>query len=551
MIASIYPLSPMQEGLVYHTLASPETGAYAVQFEVDLHGALDVEVLREAWRRVADRHPPLRTLFAVERSPEILQVVVKEVKIAVRCDDLRELSENEQGQRVEDYVAQDRRRGFDLKRAPLTRVALFRRGDELHRMVWSVHHAVMDGWSWPLVLNDLFAIYTSLVSGTSGDRLPTAPPYEAYVDWLTAQDKVAAESYWRRHLGGMTAPPAMPWDHRPGERADMADGASIVDFAPAEETTRALATLARQHHLTMNTIVQGAWAILLSRYSADRDVCYGVTQSGRPASLPGVEAMTGCFINTLPFRAEVDGAAELASWLAQLQSDAVEQREHDHVSLLRIQEWSEVPRGQPLFETLFVFENYPVVEHGETTSALRVEPVAGHEATNFALTLVCAEGPLRFKLMYDPAWLDASTVERMAGHFGTLLESIASSPRARLFEQALLSPEESHRLAVGWNEPGPSTVSDRCLHELFEEQVARTPEAEAVAFESERLDYRQLNARANQLAHELRARASGRATWWVCAWSVRPTWWWACWGFSKRAQRTCRWISPTPRIASR
>ncbi|RMF35672.1 MAG: non-ribosomal peptide synthetase, partial [Chloroflexi bacterium] len=281
-IEDIYPLSPMQQGMLFHSLYAPETGVYFEQSSWTLRGPLDVPAFERAWQQVMDRHPVLRTAFLWEGLEEPLQVVYRRVDLPLEKLDWRGLPEAEQAERLAAFLQADRERGFNLAEPPLIRLTLIRTAEEAYQFVWSHHHSLMDGWSQPILVREVFTLYEALRRGQI-ISLPPARPYRDYIAWLQAQDRAKAEAFWREMLAGFTAPTPLTVDvpparSRPAEGQD--DYAMQRILLPAE-TRAALDALARKHQLTLNTLVQGAWALLLSRYSGEDDVVFGATVSGR------------------------------------------------------------------------------------------------------------------------------------------------------------------------------------------------------------------------------------------------------------------------------
>ena len=276
-----------------------------------------------------------------------------------RQRDWRGLSSLEQQGRLEAFLEADRARGFDLGQAPLMRCALLREAEDAYRFVLGFHHLLFDGWSLSLLLKEVLAFYEAYCRGREL-RLESPRPYRDYIAWLQQQDLAQAEGFWREALRGMTAPTPLPIGRSEGARLESRYAEQELRVSAA--LTAQLQGLARAHRLTLNTLVQGAWAVLLSRYSGEEEVVFGATVSGRPVELVGVEAMVGLFINTLPVRVEVPSQASLLPWLQQLQERQVEREQYAYSPLVAIQGWSEVPRGVPLFESIVVFENYPVGE---------------------------------------------------------------------------------------------------------------------------------------------------------------------------------------------
>ncbi|HEY0604367.1 MAG TPA: condensation domain-containing protein, partial [Herpetosiphonaceae bacterium] len=496
--------------MLFHTLYDVGSGVYVGQMTFTIHGPLDVPAFQRAWQQVIERHPVLRTTFLWEYHDEPFQAVYRQVRLPWQAEDWCDLARAEQDARLAAFLDDDRRRSFDLAQVPLMRLALFQMAQDTHHLVWSRHHLLLDGWSVPLVLNEVFAYYDAFANGQ--DLYLAHPrPYRDYIAWLQQQDLAQAEAFWRQLLHGFTAPTPLGVD-RPLEPDAGTSSYADQDIHIAEPITAALQALARQHGLTLNTIVQGAWALLLSRYSGEADVVFGATVAGRPADLPGVEQMIGLFINTLPVRTQVSRDAILLPWLQQLQGQQAELRQYEHSPLVQIQGWSEVPRGQPLFESLVVFENYPmnpVVPSEDGRPGLTVS-VHSEEQANYPLALIAGlSSTLDLRLAYDRRRFDEATIGRMLGHLHTLLRSLAEQPTQRLGALPLLTIEERARLLDDWPvtpAPAPPRV---CFHELVAAQAARTPDAVAVVYDTQQLTYRELDQRATQLAYALRARGVG------------------------------------------
>ncbi|HEX2642196.1 MAG TPA: condensation domain-containing protein, partial [Thermoanaerobaculia bacterium] len=363
-VEDIYPLTPLQGGMLFHGLMEPESGVYVNQVTGTLPADLDSRLFREAWERLVQRHAVLRTAFLWDGLEEPLQVVRKKVTLPWQELDWSDLPAAERERRFEELRNAERHTPLALNKAPLMRFALVRLGDpeEGLRFVWTFHHLLLDGWSIPLLVGELVAVYTALREGREPDgrTLPPVRPFGEYIVWLQQQDPAQAEPFWRRELAGLTAA-ASPGILGPAPAAGSAAPAGSGEhrLQLSREVTAALQALAARHGLTLQTVTQGAWAVLLGRYANTADVVFGSVVSGRPAALPGVETMVGMFINTLPVRARVDGGEPLVPWLRRLQERQVARQDFEHVPLTRIQRWSEVPSGSPLFETLYVFENYP------------------------------------------------------------------------------------------------------------------------------------------------------------------------------------------------
>jgi non-ribosomal peptide synthase protein (TIGR01720 family) len=507
-VEAIYALSPMQQGMLFHSLYDTEESMYVVQFACALSGEVNPEALQQAWQEVVNRHSVLRTFFVWQDLKEPVQIVRQQVSLPWLSLDWRALSPSLHQQQLSEFLAADLARGFDLQLAPLMRLALIRVTDETYHFVWSFHHLLLDGWSTPLVIKEVFTFYEGLNAGRAV-KLGAVRPYREYIRWLRGQEMGAAEQFWREMLKGFSAPTTLGIERSPDGRegSESAQEGRYVEHQVrlTAEVTGELQRLAREQQVTLNTVVQGAWALLLSRYSGSRDVVFGATVSGRPASLPGVEEMVGLFINTLPVRVEVAGEDGVGGYLRRLQEQQVEVRQYEYSPLVEVQGWSEVPKGMPLFETLIAFENYPVGEAlSERGGVLEVGEVTNTERNSYPLALVAIPvRELTLKAVYDSRRYDAKTITRMIEHLGVLLEAIAARPDAPLHQLPLLTDAERRHLLLDWNDTSARFPLSSCIHHLFEAQVRRTPDATAARSADAALTFAQLDARANQLAHFL------------------------------------------------
>ena len=433
-----------------------------------------LEAFRRAWQEVVNRQDVLRTSFVWKRIERMLQVVQKDVSIPIEVHDWRGMSSAEQEHRFKEYQAADRNRGFDLSKPPLIRLGLMQLSNDAWYLLWSHHHTLMDGWSMPLLLKEVMTYYEAFSKGAPV-YLPPPRQYRDYINWLQKQDQKAAEAYWRETLRGINAPTPLVVN-RLHSRSDL-EAPSSTDAHSGKsptsecemhltvETTETLQNMARNQRVTMSTLVQAAWALLLNRYSGEEKVIFGATVAGRPADLANAETMIGLFINTLPVVATVNQQARFVDWLQEFQKHSVEARQYEYSSLVQIQEWSEFPRNTPLFESLLVFENYPVEatvseQLGKNASArlIKIENIHSFEQTNYPLTLISGPGKqLGIKISYDTSQFNQATIERMLGHLKTILTWMAtgladrSLGERRLLDVPLLSEEESKRLLTDWN----------------------------------------------------------------------------------------------------
>ncbi|MEG4350112.1 amino acid adenylation domain-containing protein [Microcoleus sp. LAD1_D3] len=501
-IEDFYPLSPAQQGILFHSLYQPESGVYFGQLLCVLRGDLNVSALRNSWQKVVDRHPILRTCFVWENLKEPVQAVRKQAALSWQQMDWRSLSASAQQQQLETFLKADRQQGFDLTSAPLIRIALAQLDTDTFQFILSHHHLVLDGWSLAIVLDEVFAFYQAFSQGEEL-HLKRPRPYRDYIAWLHQQDLSAAESFWRQTLKGFAAPTAIARGNIvAGNRLESSGEQQVIFSATA---TAALQSAARQHQLTLNTLVQAAWALLLSRYSGEEDVVFGTVVSGRPPELMGAESVVGLFVNPLPVRVKIDPQDFILSCLKELQAQQVEARQYEYSPLVEVQGWSEVPRSLPLFESLVVFENYPLdASLQEKIQNLKVENIRSWETTNYPLTVMAIPGAeLTLKIGYNSNRFEDAAIARMLGHLQTLLEGMTANPERKLSELPLLSASERQQLLVQWNDTQADYPKNSSIHELFAAQTERTPDAVAAICENEQLTYRELNAKANQIAHYL------------------------------------------------
>jgi amino acid adenylation domain-containing protein/non-ribosomal peptide synthase protein (TIGR01720 family) len=444
-VEDVYPLSSTQQGLFFHALRSPESGAYFEQLTATLDGELDVAVFEQAWERLIERQPIFRTAFVWEESwKEPVQIVRRRAYLRVERDDWRRMTDSEKRERIDDFLARDRANGFHLARTPLARIALVRLTDTSYQFTFSFHHLLLDGWSVPLVFKELFAIYHALRSG-SGLPEAASHTYRDYIAWLRSRETSQMEAYWRRSLKGITSPTRLPASS--ASHGGLAYGRQTVRLP--ENTTAALQSLARQNRVTLNSLLLAAWSVVLSRYSESDDIICGVTAAGRPSTLPGVEGMLGLFINTLPMRLTLPKQGDMMTWCGQLQEQQVEWREYEHSPLVEVHGWSEIPRSRPLFESIFVFENYPVDNSViEQTSGLTVNDIHFVDQASYPLSVLVVPGTeLLLGMGYDTARLNDAVVTQMLADYRGVVERIVKQPRVEL-SKLLPRPSSGDHAAI-------------------------------------------------------------------------------------------------------
>ncbi|KMM93365.1 non-ribosomal peptide synthase/polyketide synthase [Pseudomonas lini] len=510
-IEDIYPLSPLQQGMLFHSLLHEDSGVYLMQDRYRIGGAIDEVAFLESWRQVVALHPSLRASFQWKTQKQPVQVIHREVKVPLDTLDLRGLAPHEQEARIRTLLEDEQKVGFNLSKPPLIRFRLVRLADESYEFIRSFHHILMDAWCISLVTVDFLKVYEALCNDRTPE-LKSPRPFRDYIQWLQRQDAGKAEQFWRGQLQGLNAPTPLTVDN--GVARDRYTDAVLVDdqlIHLNEQETQALAAFCRSRRITPNTFFQGVWSLLLSRYSGQRDVLFGVTVAGRPAELTGVAEMIGLFINTLPLRVSVDPEASLGQWLSTLQGLNVDMRDFEHTPLTDIQGWSDFPRGETLFDSILVFENAPIDEQIlEGGFQFSLEGMDHSVHTHYGLTVVILPGEqLGIRVSYDRERFEASTVQRLLGHIASLVRGMLAAPDALLGSFELLAVDERQQLLGEWAVNPHDFPLDQSYAELFAAQVAQRGEQVAAICDGESLTYAELDQRSTRLAHALRDAGAG------------------------------------------
>ncbi|MBU3890346.1 non-ribosomal peptide synthetase [Methylosinus sp. KRF6] len=503
-IEDVYPLTPLQEGLLFHTLSQPNSGVYVMQHRYWIEGDIDVDVFRRAWQAVADVHPIFRTSFVWEDLSSSQQIVHRRVELPFDYSDWRELNDAERESRLDVLLAEERSTGFDLGRAPLARIRLFRLEDRRYLLIRSHHHILFDAWCTSLILRELQSNYESLLRRRAAPA-SAGPGFRDYIAWLQRQDAGAAEPFWRDYLRGFDEPTPFFASRANSDGGSGAGAIEDIVLHLSEDDTARLKQLSQRFRVTPNTFAQAALALLLAHYTSRREVVFGVTVSGRPADLPQVESILGLFINGLPLRVAIDPSRSLASFLEMVLEHNYAIRDYEYVSLTQIQDWSEIPRGVELFQYLLTFENAPVDPALlESRGQWRFTDCWHRTHTNYPITFVVIPGQrLHLQLTYARDRVDAAAAQRLLSHYRGLLEEMVRRPEARLGELAVLRDEERRLLLEGWNETAHHYAEPRDIIGRFEAQARRRPDAVAVRCDGATLTYRELGHRADRVASAL------------------------------------------------
>ncbi len=502
-IADLYPLSAMQQGMLFHSLYEQASGDYINQVRLDVEG-LDPQRFQQAWQAAVDSHDILRTGFVWQgQLARPLQVVHKQLEMPFSVLDWRQRTDVEQA--LDALAATEQAKGFDLAQGPLLRMLVVRLDEQRCHLIYTNHHILMDGWSNSQLLGEVLQRY-------SGAAVPALPGrYRDYIEWLQQQDASLSEAYWKAQLAELEQPTRLAQALQRQAGDECLDGHGQHYRLLDAERLQRLSEFARQQKVTLNTLIQASWLLLVQRLSGQQCVAFGATVAGRPTSLVGVEQQIGLFINTLPVIASPRAEQSVSQWLQAVQAQNLSLREHEHTPLFDIQRWAG-HSGEALFDNILVFENYPVsaaLEQG-APSGLRFGHIDNHEQTNYPLTLaVNVRDELSLHYSYQRAHFADSVIERLATHFDSLLQQLVNAPSATLGELQLLDNSAQQRVIEQWNATHVDYPLGQGVHRLIEAQARRTPQATALVFGEQVLSYAELNARANQLAHGLIERKVG------------------------------------------
>ncbi|MDE3722560.1 amino acid adenylation domain-containing protein [Nocardiopsis sp. N85] len=496
-VQDVLPLTPMQQGMLFHSLLD-DGSSYLEQIVVRLEGVDSPEKLADAWRRTYEATPALRAVPAWEGLTTPVQLITDTTPLPITIEDLSHLNGPEQENALQAFTDHDRTTGIDLTTGPLMRIGVVRLSPTRTAVTWTFHHLLLDGWSLPLILDDVFTAYRD-------QPLPARPAFRDHLHWLARQDTETGLAHWRDTLTGIDEPTPLPYDRTP-EDVRTARSRVRVETHLDEERSASVHRFAREHGLTVNALVQGAWALLLSAHSGRTDTVFGATTSGRPADRPDIENAVGIYINTLPVRVRVTPHTPVTTWLRELQDRQVTARRYDHLPLSRIQGEAGLPGDTQLFDSIVVFENYPVNAETARRHGIEILDVTAEEATNYPLALSAyATERIRLIIGYEPDHFDRDTALRLLDDLSTVLGSLVLDPERPL--GAVTGADASATSA--FTDGGTLAVPDLTVPELFAEQVRARPDAVALVGADREWTYAELDRRSDEIAGHLRAHGAG------------------------------------------
>lgn len=507
-VQDMYYLSPMQEGMLFHTLLNPGQSFYIEQMTMKVKGSLNIKCLEESMNVIMDRYDVFRTVFIHEKVKRPVQVVLKKRQFQIEEIDLTHVTDSEQTAKINEYKEQDKIKGFDLTRDIPMRAAIFKKSEESFEWVWSYHHIILDGWCFGIVVQDLFKVYNALRE-QKPYSLPPVKPYKDYIKWLEKQDKQASLHYWRGYLEDFEGQTTFA-----EQRKKQKDGYEPNEllFSLPEEETKAFTELAKSQHTTLSTALQAVWSVLISRYQQSGDLIFGTVVSGRPAEIKGVEHMVGLFINAVPRRVKLSGDTTFNGLLKQLQEQSLQSEPHQYVPLYDIQSQADQPK---LIDHIIVFENYPLQDaknEENSENGFDMEDVHVFEKSNYDLNLMASPGDeMLIKLAYNGNVFDEAFILRLKSQLLTAIQQLIQKPDQPVNTIRLVDEKERELLLTGLNPPA-QTHQAKPLTDWFKEAVNVNPDAPALTYSGQTLSYRELDEEANRLARRLQKQGAGKGS---------------------------------------
>ena len=504
-IESLYPLSGLQQGLLFHALYETGFGTYVHQFGCDLIG-IDVNIFIKSWNQVLNNHSILRSSFHHDVFSIPVQTVNAKIDLPIKQLDFCQLAANEQADALAEYKSKDRVKSFDYKTPPLMRLALIRVSEERFKMIWTWHHLLFDGWSLPILMEEFLTTYDALVTGNVAAAVEM-DRYEDYIRYIERGNKEEEEEYWRNYLKNVTGNTLLPFINSGNERTKGAGEYKTLSVVMDGADARLVQNFAQQNRITLNTLMQGVWAYLLHQYSGSENVVYGVIVSGRPEDLPLVEKRVGLYINAIPLFTHINANNNIVEWLQGLQHEQVASRKYQYTPLSDIQRWTGI-QGD-LFDNLLVFDNYPVSKIvADRKWSLQVEHTELHEQNNYPLSIVIINNPdqVVIQFLYNATLINEAYAAAMGRHFQHVLIQVVSKAAINMGDLSILTSYEEEQLLTQFSNPVTASITSNNFNQLFEAQVLKAPGSIALVYKENQLTYQQVNEFANRLAHYLKSR---------------------------------------------
>lgn len=498
-----YPLTPLQQGMLFHYLSDKSSGIEIDQMVCKLSESVDLPLMQKAWNEVIAHYDVCRTFFVWQNVDDPVQAVSSKSAIKINVYNWDNVSDRELKQKLADFLKNDRYIGFDLSKAPLMRLNLIRISNELYYLIWTFHHIILDGRSHAIILNDVFSLYDSYLSGNQY-KLNKSISYRNFVDWNLQKDHTESKNFWSEFLKGVNPPSGLKLKsirQSTVSDSEINENEIILD----ELVSKSLKEFARIHNVTLNTIIQAGWALLLSKYSGEEDILFGAVRAGRFATIENADSIPGLLMNTLPMRIQIDYRKKVSSWLREIRDKQLKIRDYEHTPLIDIISWCEIPRGTQFFQNVLIFDNYDITQQfREKGGKWLKREFTLYEKTGYPLTVyVYADRQIKIKLAFDRQSITGQDADAMINHFKNLLIGILNSADDEVYRIPFLSKAELSKIFDEWNNTSLAYQKNACIQQLFEEQTLKTPDNVAVYCNGNSLTYNQLNQRANKLARRL------------------------------------------------
>jgi tyrocidine synthetase-3 len=501
-IEDILALTPLQEGMLFHYLKEPQSNYYFEQLSLLMSGKVDPEAFEEAWNFVVKTNEMLRTIFRWEKLEKPVQIVLKEYRIKIKYRDLSMSGSGERQMLLEEIKSKDKKKKFDLREVPF-RVTLCKLSDDTYEMILSNHHILYDGWSNGILLNEFFHAYNAFSGGQELDK-PVKNRFKEFIQWCQTRDTLEQEKFWKDYLMGSDFQAALSVKKRRNQQslATAVGNSGNYKITFPKSIKDKIHDFARKYKVTLAALLYSAWGILLQKYNDSTDIVFGTTVSGRTVKVDGVEDMVGLFINTIPFRVQTDPVETVEGLLYRVDTALQKREEYEQTPLVNIREYSRTNNNEELFDTIVIIENYPLdrVSISEN-SRLTVESFVMEERTHYDLTVgITVFDRIEVNLSYNGDSLDEESIERLSHHFKSIIWDFIGHPDKRVTDIEIISPEEKDKILYEFNNTGAPYSSDKTIHQIFEEQVEKSPDRTALIFRDKEITYRVLDDKADQLA---------------------------------------------------
>jgi amino acid adenylation domain-containing protein len=513
-VKDMYSLSPMQEGMLFHYIVDENSTVYVEQMNVRIVGLLDHRLFAAAFNQLIQRHDVLRTIFLYKNLKKPRQVVLTQRTTDIYFRDISQLSDSEKEKTVENFIIEDREAGFDLSRDVPMRFSVLKLSETEYEIIRTFHHIIMDGWCSEILQKELLLLYSHLKDGLPL-HLPTPVPYRLFIQWLEKQDKETACDYWKKYLENFETFSRIPcFKEKTNDRYRQARHVFHID----RELTARLNGFSTGKGITLNSIIQSLWGILLQNYNNCSDVVFGCVVSGRPAEIPNIETMVGLFINTVPIRIRVQGDETFTHLVQKVQEDRSRSMAYEYISLADIQKNS--PLKRDLLKHTMIFENYPAGSELKSVSqqinlgfSLKERGIEIYEQTNYDMDVIVAPGEeILVRFQYNGSVYDAEIMVQMGENLLEIIKQVTDNWEIPVKKINILTNTQKNQLLYEFNKTTGDYPQDKTIHEVFEEQVGKTPDKPAVILDSQEINYKKLNEKANHLAAMLRTRGVGAET---------------------------------------